>query len=105
MGELQILDLGLSNECCKNRHEIITIDHKTCVQIARFYQCINSGSSPNLNKPLSSKNYGEEIRSEFSNSLFSEFREYKERERIELPELKVFCTISGIPNDISITDI
>ena len=77
-----------SDECCKNPHEIITIDHRTNGSFAIYYQCTNCGNSPNRNKALSSKKYGEKIRSEFSNSRFSEFKENKERERQELAEQK-----------------
>ena len=77
-----------SDECCKKPHEIVTIDHKPSGHIALYYQCINCGSSPNRNKPLSTKKFGEQIRSEFSNSRFSEFKEKKERERQELAEAK-----------------
>ncbi|MEE9364856.1 MAG: hypothetical protein V3U92_19825 [Cellulophaga sp.] len=79
---------GHSDECCKDIHEIITIDHKPSGHIALYYQCTSCGSSPNRNKPLSTKKYGEDIRTEFSNSRFSEFKENKERERQELAELK-----------------
>jgi hypothetical protein len=79
---------GQSDECCKTPHEIITIDHKPSGQIAIYYQCINCGGCPNRKTPLSAKKYGENIRSEFSNSRFSEFKENKELERQELAELK-----------------
>jgi len=77
-----------SDECCKNPHEIIPIDHKPNGVNALYYQCINCGSSPNRNKALSTKKFEEKIRSEFSNSRFSQFKENKKRERQELAELK-----------------
>ncbi|GEQ87434.1 hypothetical protein ULMS_29420 [Patiriisocius marinistellae] len=77
-----------SDDCCKERNEIITIDHKPSGIIALYYQCISCGSSPNRNKPLSIKKFGEKIRSEFSNSRFLEFKEKKEFERQKLSEQK-----------------
>lgn len=77
-----------SEQCCKNPYEIITIDHKSNGNIALYYQCTNCGGSSNRTKPLSRKKYGEQIRSEFSNSMFEKYHENKRSEGKILAERK-----------------
>jgi 5-methylcytosine-specific restriction endonuclease McrA len=73
-----------TEDCCRKPDEIISIDHKPNGGIAIYLQCLNCGGCQNRNKPLSSKKFGDKIRSEFSNSRFEEFKENKENERQEL---------------------
>jgi len=75
--------------CCRRPHSIVTILHKNTGQYFLYEQCLNCGGKPNK-KALSAKKFGDEIRSEFSETRYEEYFENINRERAILVEDKKY---------------
>lgn len=62
------------DECCRISYDIISIEHRNDNLIKIYKQCMNCGGAFKT-KPLSHKKFSKEIRAEFSNSKFEEWKE------------------------------
>ena len=72
-------------ECCRNPRQIVAIlrhDHNLSFL---YHQCLNCGGAEKT-KPLKSKEYSEQIRSEFNQWSFEEWKDLKKTEGNEIYE-------------------
>ncbi len=74
-------------DCCREPFDIVVIKRNDNSSFL-YKQCINCGGSINRTKPLSYKKFGDEIRDEFNEDRYNEWREKIEIERMILIKMK-----------------
>jgi 5-methylcytosine-specific restriction endonuclease McrA len=75
------------DECCRRPYEIVAVDNKNYNQIRLYWQCLDCGGCVNRTKPLNHKKFQEQIRCDFSNNKFNDWREKKAEENKQLWEM------------------
>ena len=72
-------------DCCRTPFTIVTIHRYDHDRYALYHQCLNCGGAERT-KPLSQKEFGEQIRGEFNQDFFQEWKNQKKAESTMLYE-------------------